>query len=366
MKSRYIFPLILLVITIIAQSVPAQAGDSGTTLSGFECLQLVYNRYGIKSSVGALSAETAKSKKSVSIHALAMAARSKGLNTSEVKLGVDELVSLKIPAIVLLWSGSYVVVENGGMDTLKITYPSNPEVRYMPKVAFKNLSTGLTLLAVPNASDLPEFKPQDADARFDCLYYDFGKVEQGTKVKQVIKFKNLGSKPLTVSLVRASCACTKASKPDKSIAPGGKGELMLEFDTTGRAGVQSEIVYVHSNDPVTPFARIKLTGVVLLTKIAAYPRAINYGVIAREDITPRHIFITDPEEINLQVKSAISSSPYVTCRITPEDDRGRKRYKITVLLDTTMPAGDLNTKISIQTTHPREPVVEIPLTATIK
>jgi hypothetical protein len=52
MKSRYIFPLALLAITIIAQSVPAQAGDSGTTLSGFECLQLVCNRYGIKALSG--------------------------------------------------------------------------------------------------------------------------------------------------------------------------------------------------------------------------------------------------------------------------------------------------------------------------
>lgn len=82
---------------------------------------------------------------------------------------------------------------------------------------------------------------------FDDTKHDFGTVTDGDVVKYAYHFKNAGTNPLLISKAVASCGCTVPSYPKEPIPPGGEGEIVVEFNSTNRVGVQNKNVLVYSN-----------------------------------------------------------------------------------------------------------------------
>lgn len=77
--------------------------------------------------------------------------------------------------------------------------------------------------------------------------HDFGVINEGEKVSTVYKFKNVGSMPLEIYNVEVSCGCTVAEKPEKPIGAGQIGEIKVEFNSTGKVGVNKKFVTIVSN-----------------------------------------------------------------------------------------------------------------------
>jgi hypothetical protein len=77
--------------------------------------------------------------------------------------------------------------------------------------------------------------------------YNFGKVKEGEKVKHAFKFKNTGEHPLMISDAIASCGCTVPSFSKAPVLPGDEGEIVVEFNTSGRKGNNHKSVIVVSN-----------------------------------------------------------------------------------------------------------------------
>ena len=87
--------------------------------------------------------------------------------------------------------------------------------------------------------------------------FDFGKVKEGEKVKHTYKFKNTGSEPLIISSAKGSCGCTVPKWPSEPIAPGGTGQIDVEFDSKGKPGKQTKRVTVTANTtPAQTFLNI--------------------------------------------------------------------------------------------------------------
>ncbi|RYD51449.1 MAG: DUF1573 domain-containing protein [Sphingobacteriales bacterium] len=83
--------------------------------------------------------------------------------------------------------------------------------------------------------------------KFEETHHSFGKVRNGDKVQHVYTFKNVGTQPLLITKVDASCGCTAPSFPTAPVAPGETGEITLAFNSTNRGGFQEKTVFVHSN-----------------------------------------------------------------------------------------------------------------------
>jgi len=77
--------------------------------------------------------------------------------------------------------------------------------------------------------------------------HSFGTITEGEKARYAFRFKNTGSNPLIISNAIASCGCTVPSYPKEPIAPGMEGEIVVEFNSAGRAGHQQKNVLVYSN-----------------------------------------------------------------------------------------------------------------------
>lgn len=102
-----------------------------------------------------------------------------------------------------------------------------------------------TVPATP-AAGVVENKNQ-ADFKFEVDEYNFGTIKQGDKVTYDFNFQNAGKEPLVITEAHGSCGCTVPSWPKEPVAKGGKGIIHVEFNSTGKIGMQDKTVTITSN-----------------------------------------------------------------------------------------------------------------------
>lgn len=96
---------------------------------------------------------------------------------------------------------------------------------------------------------------------FEETAFDFGTIQEGDMVKHTFNFTNTGKVPLIIQNATAQCGCTVPDWTRTPIAPGDKGEIRVEFNSKGKAGVQSKAVSVTANTQ-PEVTQVTLKGVV--------------------------------------------------------------------------------------------------------
>jgi hypothetical protein len=106
--------------------------------------------------------------------------------------------------------------------------------------------------AATPATDAPaatETKPEGPlpNLNFERTDYDFGTIKEGQKVNYTYKFTNTGAAPLIVQSVQPSCGCTAPDWSKDPVPVGGTGFVKVEFDSSGKPGMQNKMVTVIAN-----------------------------------------------------------------------------------------------------------------------
>ena len=89
---------------------------------------------------------------------------------------------------------------------------------------------------------------------FTEITHDFGTVQEGAsengKLLHVFVFKNVGTTPVFVENVKASCSCTAAAPADKTkpILPGETGEIPVTYTRANSPGSFNKSVTVSFKD----------------------------------------------------------------------------------------------------------------------
>jgi hypothetical protein len=83
--------------------------------------------------------------------------------------------------------------------------------------------------------------------RFDEVRFDFGDMNQGDVVHHSFNFTNTGSNPLIITNAVGSCGCTVPTYPKEPIAPGAKGTIEVQFNSTGKKDMQDKTVTISAN-----------------------------------------------------------------------------------------------------------------------
>jgi len=97
--------------------------------------------------------------------------------------------------------------------------------------------------------------------RFDTESFDFGRIIQGKEIDHQFEFTNIGSAPLVINNVEATCGCTTPFYPFIPIEPGERGKISVHFNSKGRLGNQTPTITVYTNtDPGT--FELQLKGVI--------------------------------------------------------------------------------------------------------
>lgn len=109
------------------------------------------------------------------------------------------------------------------------------------------LLMSMTLAFAQDAKPTPTEKVDGAVLTFESNTHDFGNITQGDVVERVFKFTNTGNQPLIITNIQTSCGCTTPVWPRDPVMPGGKGEIKVGFNSSGKLNKQTKTLPIISN-----------------------------------------------------------------------------------------------------------------------
>ncbi|NIN66939.1 MAG: DUF1573 domain-containing protein [Anaerolineae bacterium] len=104
--------------------------------------------------------------------------------------------------------------------------------------------------------------------------FHFGTIPNSEPVSQAFEVRNVGPSWLEITGVSTSCACTTAEIDDHRLAPGEVTDLTVTYDPQvhdGETGDFVRQVYIRSNDPATPEARLTIRVTVVQSRAIQIP-----------------------------------------------------------------------------------------------
>jgi hypothetical protein len=199
-----------------------------------------------------------------------------------------------------------------------------------------------------------------------------GFVGKGEKVAHEFVIENAGDAPLEITDVQAACGCT-AMDYDRTIAPGAAGKVRVEVDTTTFSGPIAKGVTVYTNDAATP--KIELTvRADVQPLIAVRPGYGRFVKQAPQGVGKVEQMVWSPRGEAFEITGAESPYPFLKVSYRPAGDEDRAAveaasggYVVDLALDyTTAPVGAIADRVVLHTTHPKQKVVEIPVSGFVR
>jgi len=122
-------------------------------------------------------------------------------------------------------------------------------------------------VAAAAIAQTPAAKPNSPVLTWEKSTHDFGDIQQGDKVETTYRFTNTGTEPLLITNVTVTCGCTVPKGwPRDPIVAGGKGEIVVAFNSLGKMGKQNKVVTIVSNAANPEGGQVSFTANVLEKK----------------------------------------------------------------------------------------------------
>ncbi len=125
----------------------------------------------------------------------------------------------------------------------------------MKKAFLLGLLAIFTMGAV-KAQDAPTSGPK---IEFIKTEHDYGSIQKGANGDCEFTFKNIGTEPLILSSVKASCGCTTPNYSKEPIMPGKTGSIKVHYNTNNIGGF-NKTVTVNSNAANNPRVILRVKG----------------------------------------------------------------------------------------------------------
>lgn len=203
----------------------------------------------------------------------------------------------------------------------------------------------ILILLIISGNILCNAQQKKATASFVAESHDFGKInESDGPVTFQFTFTNIGSEPLILKNVTASCGCTTPSWSREPVLPGAKGFITVTYNPQNRPGHFEKTITVNSNgDPETQ--ALKISGDVIPrqpTVEDSYPQVMDSlrlksMQIAFNNISPSKILTQTAEVYNSSHKPMkidfMNIPKHLKVKITPETIAPKGKANIEVTYD---------------------------------
>lgn len=147
--------------------------------------------------------------------------------------------------------------------------------------------TGSAWAQTRDIADEPAMVPmyadpsQPADMTFTEISHDFGTISDDAEVEHLFRFTNTGTGTLRIAATKGSCSCTVPAPSKREFEPGEQGEIRVIYDPKGKAGEQTQVVTITTNDPETPVFSLKIRAMVV-PQVMVSPRVGHFGEVAKD------------------------------------------------------------------------------------
>lgn len=193
---------------------------------------------------------------------------------------------------------------------------------------------------------------------------DFETVARGEKLVHEFVIENQGTAALTLNEVRPACGCTVAEF-DETIAPGASGKVRAVVDTTSFAGPIAKSVAVFTNDPANPKLQLVIKAMVK-PYLEVSPGYARWNYVQGELIEPITQTLVSADDQRFEILEVKSPYDYVQVVQRDVSTPQQTRYELDVLLDPQAPVGALREFVEIMVDHPKQKVVQIPLSGFVR
>ena len=139
--------------------------------------------------------------------------------------------------------------------------------------------------------------------KFDNEKHNFGTIEEkGGAAVHKFEFTNVGSAPVKISRVKASCGCTTPSWSREEIAPGAKGHVTASYNPKNRPGKFNKTLTVTTENGEKLYLRINGTvSKAALTPEKKYPYLSGNLRFTNEEINAGTVLHDQVREIKFPI-----------------------------------------------------------------
>jgi len=191
--------------------------------------------------------------------------------------------------------------------------------------------------------------------------YKLGRIQEGTVLKDTLRFVNNGKKPVTIKRVRSSCGCTTTTLAKKEIAAGDTGAVGFTLNTRGYKSVlRKTITVVFEEKKIKPL-EFKVHTVVY-TNWEVTPRYLHfYRIPVNPDTTLLKVLtIENHSEHTINVKEIDTGSPKIS--VSPESGEIKAGNKLFIQVQMVPDkVGTLHETMTILSDDEHKPKIKVPI-----
>lgn len=185
---------------------------------------------------------------------------------------------------------------------------------------------------------------------------DFGRVLRGTLIQHELALANHGNAPLVITRVTMTAPLTVKRLP--RIEAGQEGKIPILLDTSGLTGAFDGELVLFCSDPANAEIHISFAGEVF-ESVQLSPLPAFFIATSRNVPKEQSIEIINHEMQPLRILKV--ESPPEGCSTKLDTLEYGQRYRLTVLMPGTGPAGKHMERILIYTSSDVQPLISIPV-----
>jgi hypothetical protein len=200
---------------------------------------------------------------------------------------------------------------------------------------------------------------------------DVGAIAKGESIVHDFLIRNEGGSPLRIEEVRPACGCTVADF-DKTIAPGATGKIHVTIDTATFSGPVAKGVSVFTSDADNPKIELTIRATVepFVQVKPGYARYLVVQGEPKEGTIVQNLWTPDGSDF----KITGIDSPYPFLKVTSREATAEERrpeakgkqWRVEMHLDNNAPVGALADYVKIHTDHPKQKLVQIPVSGFVR
>jgi hypothetical protein len=194
--------------------------------------------------------------------------------------------------------------------------------------------------------------------------FDFGKIQANEVVRHDFIFTNVGTTRLELTDVRPSCGCTTAGTWDRSVEPGQRGKIPLQFNSAGFSGTVSKSATVTCNDPTQPTVILSLRATVW--KAIDVNPAYAYFFVTEANLAneSRVIRITNNQEEDLKLSDLQCTNSAFKAEL--KTIKPGKEFEVHIRLAPPLSAPTTQGQITLKTSSTNLPLISINSIVTVQ
>ncbi len=168
--------------------------------------------------------------------------------------------------------------------------------------------------------------------------FDFGDLPQEHIERVTCTVRNGGTETLKIHEVTSDCGCTVAQIPDSTLAPGESVDLSITFSTRHFSGEVIKNVFLRSNDPGAPKARIRLNAFVRAI-LGIDPDALDFGRVPRGETPSETVLLRSATADSVEIRSVTVPEEIFAWDLQREQRPDSTFHRLTLTIRSDAPVG---------------------------